>query len=127
PNFQKDRDVIAAAKRLPPNQKDVFIGDRKVAEWVPYNVKAFEHDENIVKRTGIDEPEALVLMDPYNVTGEYLTRSTKGIDETGGPAVHFSFNQHGASLFERLTGQNLPNPATGNVHRRLGIILDKTL
>ncbi len=114
---------------LLPNQNDVYRGDTKVAEWVPYDVKAFgpvDQEGRIVKRMAGDTPEALVLMDPFNVTGEYLKGATKGIDDTGGPAVHFSFNPQGASRFEKLTGQNKPNPNTG-VTRNLGIILDKTL
>jgi SecD/SecF fusion protein len=130
PTMQKDREVIELAKRVPPHQKDVFRGEAKAAEWVPYDVHEFgPHDlqNNFVKRMAGDTPEALVLMDPYNVTGDYLTRATKGIDETGGPAVHFSFNAQGASRFGGLTGANKPNPATPDVYRHLGIILDKVL
>ena len=46
---------------------------------------------------------------------------------TGGPAVHFSFNSAGAQRFEQLTGQNMPNPATPDKYRHLGIVLDKRL
>jgi SecD/SecF fusion protein len=130
PTMTKDHDIIELAKHTPPNQKDVMRGDNKVAEWVPYDVKEFgpvDRQDNMVKRMAGDTPEVLVLMDPFNVTGEYLTKATKGIDETGGPAVHFSFNQQGASRFEKLTGQNKPNPATPEVYRHLGIILDKML
>ncbi|HVT27887.1 MAG TPA: protein translocase subunit SecD [Lacipirellulaceae bacterium] len=131
PALQKDRDIIDLAKRVPPNQTDVYRGDTKVAEWVPYDVKAkefgpVEEQNHFVKRMAGDTPQALVLMDPFNVTGEYLTNAKKGIDDTGGPAVHFSFNAQGARRFEQLTGQNKPNPNTG-VTRNLGIILDKTL
>ncbi len=130
PTMTKDQEIIKLAKLMPPGQKDVMRGENKVAEWVPYDVKAFgpvEREDNMVKRLAGDTPEVLVLMDPFNVTGEYLTRATKGPDETGGPAVHFSFNQQGASRFEKLTGQNKPNPATPEVYRHLGIILDKML
>ncbi len=130
PTINKDRAIIELAKRNPPSQKDVMQGEKKVAEWVPYDVKAFgppEREDNMVKRMAEDTPEALVLMDPFNVTGEYLTGARKGFDEHGGPAVHFSFNQQGATRFEKLTGQNKPNPATPDVYRHLGIILDKTL
>ncbi|HEX5472785.1 MAG TPA: protein translocase subunit SecD [Lacipirellulaceae bacterium] len=129
PALQKDHEVIELAKRVPVNQTDVFRGDVKIAEWVPYDVKVFgpvNQAGDIVKRMAGDTPQALVLMDPYNVTGEYLTKATKGMDEMGGPAVHFSFNPQGASRFEKLTSQNRPNPNTGVKHK-LGIILDKTL
>lgn len=131
PNMQKDRQIIELARKVPPNQKDVFRGQAKEAEWIPYDVKEFGpvDEEGVwVKRLAGDTPEVLVLMDAFNVTGDHLSRTSKGIDnETGGPAVHFSFDQIGASKFEKLTGQNKPNPATPDVYRHLGIILDKTL
>ncbi len=130
PTIPKDRAIIELAKRTPPNEEDVMQGDTRVAAWVPYDVKTFgavDHEDNMVKRMAGDTPEALVLIDPFNVTGEYLTQAKKGVDDHGAPAVHFSFNQQGASRFEKLTGQNKPNPATPDVYRHLGIILDKTL
>ena len=81
----------------------------------------------MVKRLAGDTPQVLVLMDPYNVTGDYLSKATKGPDETGGLAVHFSFNPQGATRFGNLTNANKPNPATPDVYRHLGIILDKML
>lgn len=130
PTINKDKVIVDLAKHTSPSQKEVMQGEKKVAEWVPYDVKSFgppEREDNMVKRMAGDTAEALVLMDPFNVTGEYLTKATKGLDEHGGPAVHFSFNQKGASRFEKLTGQNVPNPATPDVYRHLGIILDRTL
>lgn len=129
-SMQKDRDIIDLAKKAPPTQKIVLRGDSPVAEWVPYDVKVFgpvDAPSNEVKRMAGDTPEMLVLLDPFNVTGDYLTKATKGIDETGGPAVHFSFNPQGAQRFGRLTDANKPNEATPNIRRHLGIILDKTL
>ena len=84
-------------------------------------------NRRLVKRMAGDTPEALVLIDPMNVTGDYLTSATKGLDERGGPAVHFTFDRDGARRFRQLTSQNMPNPATRNAHRRLGIMLDKQL
>jgi SecD/SecF fusion protein len=66
-------------------------------------------------------------MDPHNVTGDFLTSATKGLDERGGPAVHFAFDRAGAFRFGQLTNENKPNPATPDVYRHLGIILDKRL
>jgi SecD/SecF fusion protein len=130
PTMTKDHDIIELAKRTPTAQTDVMRGDKKEAEWVPYDVKAFgpvDRPDGYVKRLAGDTPQMLVLMDPFNVTGDYLSKATKGIDETGGPAVHFAFNAQGASRFEKLTGSNKPNPATPEVYRHLGIILDKVL
>lgn len=122
--------IIAQAERVPPGQKDVIIAGEKVAEWVPYAQEEFgppsEPDNRIVKRMFGDTPVALVLIDRWNVTGEYLTSAVRGADEKGAPAVNFSFNTAGAGRFRQLTGENLPNEATNTV-RHLGIILDKRL
>jgi SecD/SecF fusion protein len=123
----KDRPIILLANNLPPSVKEVRQGDNKVAEWVAYDVEAFQDDTTLVTRQAGNTPEALVLMDAYNVTGDYLTSSTKGLDERGGPAVHFSFDRAGAFRFGQLTGENRPNPSTPDVYRHLGIILDKRL
>ncbi len=130
PSMSRDHDIIELAKRLPTTQTDVMLGETKKAEWVPYDVKAFgpvDRQDNMVKRLAGDTPQVLVLMDPFNVTGDYLSKTSKGIDETGGPAVHFSFKPKGARLFGELTNANKPNPATPEVKRQLGIILDKVL
>lgn len=131
----KDRAIIEQALLVPPNQKDVMLGGNKVAEWVAYDTKEFGtadepdlyRERNVIKRVGVGgTPEALVLIDPMNVTGEYLTSSTKGLSDRGGPAVNFSFNSQGARRFKQLTSQNKPNQATG-ARRYLGIVLDKRL
>jgi SecD/SecF fusion protein len=131
----EDRAIIEQAKLLPPSQKNVMLGDNQVAEWVAYDENEFgpvdqPDDSGLVKRLANGRPEALVLIEPkaLSVTGAYLTSATKGLDEVGsGPAVHFSFDRQGAQLFRRLTSQNKPNPATPNLYRHLGIILDKRL
>jgi SecD/SecF fusion protein len=133
PNAQ-ERAIIEQAKQLPPGRKDVVIGGRKVAEWIPNGLEEFgpidaEQDgRGIVKRLAGEVPEALVLIEPdsVSVTGDYLSSVSAGVDETGGPAVHFSFNPQGARRFQQLTSKNLPNRATG-AERYLGIVLDKHL
>jgi SecD/SecF fusion protein len=74
-----------------------------------------------------ETPEALVLTDLWNVTGDDLSTITKGLDDRGRPAVHFSLKGQGARKFQQLTSQNKPNPATPDKYRNLGIILDKKL
>jgi SecD/SecF fusion protein len=130
PAMTADRTRIEQAKLLPPSQKVLYDKGVPVAEWVAYDVEEFgpvDQDRGIVKRQAGNTPEALVLIDSMHVTGEYLQPSSKGIDERGGPAVLFTFNAEGARRFGQLTGQNLPNVATKNLRRRLGIILDKQL
>jgi SecD/SecF fusion protein len=131
PTIQKDKNIIEQAKHLPPTDKDVKLGDSPVAKWVPYDVKEFgppeRENDGFVKRMAGDTAEILVLMDPLNVTGKYLTHAAKGMDEHGGPAVEFAFDDAGSQRFERLTSQNLPNPATPEKYRKLGILLDNKL
>jgi SecD/SecF fusion protein len=125
------KNIIARAQLLPPGQKDVIINGEKVAEWVGYKVEEFgpvdQPDNRIVKRPAGGTPEALVLIDNWDVTGENLTSSIAAPDpRTGRPAVHFTFDTRGAGRFRQLTSENLPNLAT-NDYRYLGIILDKQL
>ncbi len=131
PTVQKDKNTIEQAKHLPPTEKDVMLGDAIVAKWVPYDVKEFgppdRQNDGFVKRMAGDTAEILVLMDPMNVTGEYITHAAKGMDDHGGPAVEFAFNDAGSQRFEKLTSQNLPNPATPEKYRKLGILLDNKL
>ncbi len=130
PTFTKDRTKIDLANLAPPTQKDIKQGEEVVARWVPYDVAEFgpvDRADGMVKRMAGDVPEALVLIDPLKVTGDDLTSATKGMDENGAPAVHFSFNSRGAQRFEKLTGQNTPNPATPDKFRHLGILLDNRL
>ncbi len=130
PSFTRDKTVIELAKLAPPTQKEIKQGGAVVARWVPYDVAEFgpvERVDGMVKRQAGDTAEALVLIDQMNVTGDYLTSATKGMDERGGPAVHFSFNSAGSQRFGRLTGQNTPNPATPDKYRHLGILLDNRL
>ena len=130
PAHPKDRAIIAMANLLRPNQMEVLQGNTQVAEWVAYSQPEFgpadKEEAGMVKR-GTAVPQALVLMDPFNVTGEYLTTATKTREERGGPAIAFSLNSEGAMRFGRLTGQNLPNASNPGSVCRLGIILDKQL
>jgi SecD/SecF fusion protein len=132
-NMPQDRATIDQARKMAPSQKALMSGANKVAEWVTYDEKEFgpvrepQEPGDLITRMVNDVPEALVLMDPMNVTGEYLTSATKGLDNRGRVAVHFSFDRDGAGRFRQLTSQNKPSPATRNAHRRLGIVLDKKL
>jgi SecD/SecF fusion protein len=131
PMMAKDKNAIELAKLLKPTEKEVKKGEETIAKWVPYDEKEFgppgQENDAFLKRMAGNTPEILVLIDPMNVTGEYLQSAGKGIDERGGPAVTFTFNSAGANRFQKLTSQNLPNPATPNQFRHLGILLDGRL
>lgn len=126
----EDRPIIEAAKLLVPNKKKVEVDGKLVGEWVAYAPAEFgpidAEDDRVVKRLAGDVPEALVLIDTLNVTGEYLTSVTKGIDSRGGPAINFSLDPKGSAMFRLLTSQNKPNLATGAV-RYLGILFNSRL
>jgi SecD/SecF fusion protein len=64
----------------------------------------------------------LTVKDPYDVTGDYLTSATPGLDERGGHCVMFAFNAEGALRFSQFTGENIPDSARQT--NELGIILD---
>jgi SecD/SecF fusion protein len=125
------RNIIEAALALPASQKIVRLGQREVAEWVEYKVDLFgplesEDSWGLVKRQGINGPEALVRIDDgLDVTGQYLTSALKGFGDKGWQ-VEFAFNSAGAARFEKLTGRNLPTAGSSREHH-LGILLDKTL
>jgi SecD/SecF fusion protein len=126
-NTVDHRSLIDQAMAEPKRNEVKDSQGRVMAEWVP--IKAAEvgglvGDPKLATRTKNGRVEALVVTDPYDVTGDYLRQSTAGVDEGGRPAVHFSFNGQGARLFERLTGDNVP---TEGFKRHLAIILDDEL
>ncbi len=127
------KNQIELAEGLPPGQTVVRIGGEPQARWVPYDVDEFgpvdepieEGDvrsEAAVKRMGVHSPEILVILDPFNVTGEYLAGASKDVGPEGFE-VRFRFDSQGANRFGRLTGKHVPNPRP----YFLGIILDEQL
>ncbi|MBN1909854.1 MAG: protein translocase subunit SecD, partial [Pirellulales bacterium] len=131
--------VIELAKRTASrNVKDA--DGVLVARWVPVRSSEEEDFERlaadkvnskIVVRPGHDETgevmEALVVLDEWNVTGDYLSDCQTGYDnQTGSPCVLFNFNQEGAFYFSDLTGANMPEQV-GEFSRKLGIILNDEL
>ncbi|HEX3871780.1 MAG TPA: protein translocase subunit SecD [Pirellulales bacterium] len=131
-----DASVIdkATAPDADPNKNDVVEAgaDGKpevVAKWVPLdrteNAAQYTRDANYATRLDKrGQVQVLVMMDPYNVTGEYLRNASSGFDQAGKPAVKFSFDSRGSTLFGELTTANLPQ---GDFHRQLAIILDGRL
>jgi preprotein translocase subunit SecD len=126
-----DLPIIKQAKLLPLDKHDVSIDSKKVAEWMRYNELDFGPVDRevggMVKRQAAGVPEALVLMDDLNVTGEYLTSAKKSFDESHHVAIHFSLNKTGAEKLKQLTSDNLPAPSTPDAFRKIGMIFDKKL
>ncbi len=101
-----------------------------LAWWVPVAAgeeESFGHCSEAATRTipenGRERTEILVVKDPFDVTGQYLIIAAASVDHLGMPNVIFTLDSRGGKLFGGLTGNNLPDAATG-FRRKLGIILD---
>jgi len=124
---------IEKGKALKPDVNRLYSPKGKlVAWWLPVDPKSskeFKYPEiarRTVTKNGQPELQVLVVADPFNVTGAYLTYVAADIDQRGRPAVTFQFNSIGAKKFGGLTSTHLPDDATGFT-RKLGIILDNKL
>lgn len=101
------------------------------AKWVPVapeegsRLAADRHYATRPDKRG--QLEVLLLVDTWNVTGDYLTTATPDRDQVGKPCVSFGFNDQGARLFGKMTGANLPDPAHADLQRLLAIVLDGKL
>ncbi len=83
-----DRPKIEAARSLPPNQKDLVMDGQVVARWVGFDDREFGDGDNRLEiRQAGSRQEALVLVDPLNVTGEFLTSAISSNDQNGSPSV----------------------------------------
>jgi len=60
--------------------------------------------------------QPIVLIDTPVLTGDYLTDANVAFDSFGKPYVVMSFNDRGAKIFAKVTGEN--------VNKRLAIVLD---
>ena len=124
----RHRRVIELAERSPGEQ--VVDSGAPVGRWVQLDTTKFDADENrglVTRRMADGRVEVLVVLDRFDVTGGYLTRAVSSFDpQSLMPCVNFSFNAAGASLFNVLTGSNLPDPAN-RLQSRLGIVLDGVL
>ncbi len=126
-----DADLIKTALELPTSQRRVEAPDGTLmARWVPVQRKAFEpimtlRDTFALREPGHKQLEVLVKIDPFHVTGEYISRAAPGA-RNDIPCIEFEFNKQGAALFGALTGANLPDPDAGR-DSAMGIIVNGTL
>jgi SecD/SecF fusion protein len=134
-NTRDNKDLIDRAAADPSKSK-LFNSAGKLEAWW---VEVKKGQEDTVKggdiavrqrKKGIGKAETvvtevLVVNDPYNVTGFYLTKAGLGNSE-GKRCVDFGFNSAGGQLFGQLTGSHLPDEVSGT-SSRLGIILDDEL
>ena len=137
-NQQDHKGLIAKARNLRDDQKDIIEGGRVRASWRPVGrdrqgvfKDVSEHGEvatREVERDGETVKEFFVVFEQkkYRVTGEYLTKAYETTDETGSPAVGFLFNTTGGFLFQKLTSANRPRK-TDDFMRRLAVLLNEEI
>lgn len=130
-NMHRHKAEIEKAKNNP--EKTTYfdsIGRNWTARWVRIRQGEQFGASNLTRERTLGDKtwsEVLVVKDPYDVTGDFLTSVRPGIDEHGKPCIHFSFNRKGGQLFAALTGDNLPDPVQPELKNQLGIILDGTM
>ncbi|HEX4142063.1 MAG TPA: protein translocase subunit SecD [Pirellulales bacterium] len=122
-NRHDHRDIVELAEQSPSDE--VFQGGKLKARWIEMRAGANSGDTITRKRNGVEQ--VLIMIDDYNVNGDYLAGAAPGHDHTtGAPCIDFSFNSQGANRFSHLTQENIPDAATG-FQRSLGIVLDNVL
>ena len=140
-NDHNDEALIGHAMRLSDSQNELATeinGQRRVAAvWHDlsdskdngefWSGVGFRKAARIDPDTGtkIEVPQILVKHDPPEraVTGAYLKNVRAVTDENGSLAVSFTLNSKGGALFNKLTGDNLPDKVD-NFKQRLAILLD---
>jgi len=138
-NRRDHRNLINEAQTVERDVRKTFIdadGETKeyiAASWREVAVgpdgkpKSVSEYGEVMTRPGTRNKEVtefLVVFDvpKKRITGQYLSRASAGRDENARPAVDFSFNTRGATLFSTLTGNHLP--MEDDFRRRLAILLD---
>jgi SecD/SecF fusion protein len=132
-NSRDHANLIELAKKLDTNPRAELRTESAdgtpdvVARWIPIRRDDVDYFVNprsgfITRQNDKDELEVLVVIDPQNVTGQYLSSASAGVGMKG-PKIDFVFDSTGSKLFGRLTNDNLPDSVQG-FHRNLGIVLD---
>jgi preprotein translocase subunit SecD len=131
-NKHVDKALTDRVQKDPARREVLDPSGKRLAWWVPVRAgseRGFDYPE-IARRTrkagDREVTEILVVADPHNVTGAYLTQARLQFDRFGQPNVSFTFNDAGGELVGKLTGDHLPNDSTG-VSYWLGILIDGEL
>jgi protein-export membrane protein SecD len=108
---EKDKDELTkfiaglAGDLAIPNDREIaleLMSPREVSEGTP---DKYYRTYLLKKRAG--------------VTGEYLSNADESWDEMGRPEVSFTMNRQGATMMEKLTGEN--------VGRKMAVVLDEKI
>ncbi len=128
-NRRDNASIVARASESPG--KDLRDGEgRVIASWREVNGDDSYTEDQMVSRPitredGTQGEEVLVIIEPNEerrVTGKYLVRARQSTDQNGSPAVSFTFNARGGTLFSQLTSKN--RPSKDGFHRHLAVLLD---
>ncbi len=103
-NRHDHADIVELALQAPSD--DVYQGGKLKARWIEMRPGAHSQDAILRNRNGIEQ--VLVIIDDYNVNGDYLAGAARGIDSTGTFCIDFSFDSRGANKFSHLTRENVP-------------------
>lgn len=129
---QKDarhQDAIQRARASGGLQTVTDEEGHKLARWVPLAKGKTEdlalNPDFLTRKVG-EHTEILVMLDPYDVTGDYLRTVRQGNEPTTGkPNIEFSFNVLGAQKFGSLTTENQPDNAGRK--KNLAILMDNVV
>lgn len=115
----------AKGKDIRDKEGRVIASWRAVNSDEPFSTR----DEMVVRpftrKDGTQGEEVLVIIEPNEerrVTGKYLVRARQSTDQNGAPAVAFTFNARGGTLFSQLTSKN--RPSKDGFERHLAVLLD---
>lgn len=122
-----EEDRFAGQRDVRKKQSDEF----PAAQWCPIvaaESQRLTSEKNLVTRnTEAGTVEALVVIDPYHVTGDDFTKVYPDTDRNGQPCVFFELSADGARRMRRLTSENVPAGNDPIKVRLLGILLDGQL
>jgi preprotein translocase subunit SecD len=119
---------LAKSQSADGSASEVHDSDKKlVAKWVTIAPSASaQRPKTLVSRRDKEgNNELLVLIDDFNITGDYITTAETTLKNQD-QCVVFKFNEKGAKLFGDFTALNLPVAGT-SIGRELAIIIDDEL
>ena len=119
--LRRDGRVIAAWREVAWDENKEGGVRKQIPVFADHSSQTVQRE---VDRNGQKVRELLVVyqLPERRVTGEYLTRAYRTIDQQGLSAVGFTFNNQGTALFGRLTSEYAP--LTDGFHSRLAILID---
>lgn len=134
-----DQEIVRRAEAMNKSEKVLMDGTDEIAQWFPASEKNGEPEllgpgfisrkvqqirEVNGQQQSYETEEYLLLLGDKDdrVTGKYLRSAMPDINPNGEIVVRFRFDQVGAYLFGRLTGDNIPRE--GRPPRKLAIVLD---